>query len=51
MKIRLISSLVVMGVIMFMSQPAIADDLSDLKAAVAKHFKTLIKGDVGAESA
>ena len=46
MKIRLICSLVIMVVIMFMSQPCNADDLADLKATHAEYPKALNSHDV-----
>jgi ketosteroid isomerase-like protein len=45
MKIRLLSSLVVMGAFMLMSQPSMADDLDDLKATFQSHIKAMNSGD------
>ncbi len=46
MKIRLLSSLVVIGAFMLISQPSMADDLDDLKATHAKYSKALNSSDV-----
>jgi ketosteroid isomerase-like protein len=45
MKIRLLSSLVVMGAFILMSQPSMADDLEDLKATFQSHIKAVNSGD------
>jgi ketosteroid isomerase-like protein len=46
MKIRLLSSLVVIGAFMLMPQPSMADDLDDLKAAYMSYTKAENNGDV-----
>ena len=46
MKTRWVISLMVLGAFVLISQPAIADDLADLKAAHMSWVKALNTGDV-----